>query len=339
MNKICCFLFIFLALCSCSAKSTNDSIAESPVTVAEPISVTVNIQRFDKDLWSYLDNPTPENMRLINNKYKEFLPAFGRITINNSDTFKPEFFSRLRQYFSNEMLGGIYKNTLDTFSDMTSYEEELSVAEKLISENFSGKKLPLLSMHVSGFKENVMVLEGVISISGDKYLGKDYAAYRQFFDDYQRLQMEPGMITRDYLRAWLLSDDVMLIEEKKNLLTEMVQEGKVLYTLSQLLPSWADTKLIGYTADNLKWCEENESKIWKAIVSQNHLYGQDYLMIQKYMNTANYTATLSTESPGRVGAWVGWQIVKAYVAKNATPFGDLLKLDAQKVLKGSVYNP
>lgn len=339
MNNILCFLFLFLALCSCSAKSSNDSIPETPVTVTEQVPVTVNIQRFDKDLWSYLENPTPENMRFINSKYKEFLPAFGRITINNSDTFKPKFFDRLRQYFSNEMLSGIYKNTLDTFSDMTSYELELSVAEKLISENFSGKKLPLLSIHVSGFKENVMVLDGVISISGDKYLGKDYEAYQQFFDDYQRLQMEPGMITRDYLRAWLLSDNVMLVEEKKSLLTEMIQEGKVLYTLSQLLPSWAETELIGYTADNVKWCEENESKIWKAIVSQNHLYGQDYLMIQKYMNTANYTATLSTESPGRVGAWVGWQIVKAYVTKNATSPSGLLALDAQKILKGSGYNP
>ena len=97
--------------------------------------------------------------------------------------------------------------------------------------------------------------------------------------------------------------------------------------------------LIGYTPAQLQWNEEHEPRIWKYMVEQNHLYEQNNLTINKYINDAPYTLTLSPDSPGRVGAWMGWQIVSAYMEKNQVPMIELFRTDSQKILKESGYNP
>jgi len=320
-------LFSFL---SCSGQSANNQVFEEVSTLS--------IVRFDKDLHLYLQNADNANLKMLENKYKNFLPAFGRITINNSDSYKPEFYSRLKQYFSNQMLSKIYDDALNKFADVTPYEKELAIADNSISEYFPGKKLPMLFTHVSGFKENVIILNGVISISTDKYLGSDYPAYKQFFEDYQRIQMQPEMIVRDYLKAWLLSD---MVQAQKNpsLLDGIIKEGKVLYILSKLLPDWTPENLISYTTEQLTWCKDNEKTIWNTVVKKNHLFEQDYQLINKYVNEAPYTATLTTESPGRVGCWLGWQIINSYISNNKVSLSQLITDDAQQILKNAGYNP
>lgn len=321
-----------MSFTNCSGQNSN------PGTFT-PVPQKISIIRFDKDLHQYLKNPTQDNLRGIQIKYKDFLPAFGRITINNSDSYKPEFYTRIQQYFSNQILSRIYTDALNKFEDITPYETELTNANLILMEEYPDKNLPFLYMHVSGFKENAMVVEGVISISIDKYLGVDYPVYKQFFEDFQLLQMQPKMIVRDYLRAWLLSDILPADKKNPHLLDQMIKEGKILYALSKLLPDWNPEDLLGYTTEQLTWCRENEKNIWKVVVEKNHLYEQDYQIINRYMNDAAFTAPLTPDSPGRVGAWLGWQIVNAYVTKNNTSLSQLSNVEAQQILKSSGYNP
>ena len=323
-------LFVFISIYSCSGQNSKSENFAPQSTVA--------IQRFDKELYDYLKDPSSENRKILESKYTKFLPAFGRITINNSDSYELEFYTRLQTYFSNQMLSKIYDDALKTFEDLTSYEQEISYANNLVAGEFNGRYLPALYLHVSGFKENVIVLDNVISLSADKYLGSDYPAYKQFFDTYRLIQMQPKFISRDYLKAWLLSE-VVIAKKNSNLLDEMIKDGKILYSLSVLLPNWLSSDLITYTLEQETWCTNNEKRIWQTIVQSNHLYSQDNLMISKYINDAPYTSNLSTDSPGRVGAWVGWQIVKAYMSKNNVSLNQMLTVDSQKILKDSRYNP
>lgn len=336
MRLLFSYLFVILSLYSCKGQSKDDSISV-PMPVVN--NTTMKIYRFDKDFYQYLSAPSVEKQKDLSLRYKDFLPAFGRITINNSDSNKDEFFNRLQGYFSNQMLSQIYKDALEVFDDVSVYEQELSVAGNLIKQKLPKRGLPGFYMHVSGFKENVVVLDGIISLSVDKYLGKDYSGYKPFFENYQLIQMQSKMVSRDFLRAWLLSEQMLLSEKKRTLLSEMITEGKVLYALSELLPNWNNEDLIGYTTEQLKWSEDNEQAIWKFIVQQKHLYDSDFMTIQKYMNEAPYTTSLSMDSPGRIGAWVGWQIVQNYMSKNKASLMDMISTNSQQILKDSGYNP
>jgi hypothetical protein len=54
-----------------------------------------------------------------------------------------------------------------------------------------------------------------------------------------------------------------------------------------------------------------------------------------------FTSFFGNQSPGRVGAWTGWQICRSWVQKNPNKLlKDLMnELDAQKILAESKYKP
>jgi len=328
-------LFFFLSLTSLNGCAGKNSQSLS----AQDKNESIVIERFDKDLHEWLQNTPDGKPDMLISKYRDFLNAFGSVTVNNSNYEQADFFPSLRKYFSNELLAQIYKDALFTFSNVEGFEKDLTDANQLIGQYFPGKKLPTLSMHVSGLKANTIVLEDMISISIDRYLGAYYPQYQQFFEDYQLIQMQPEMVVRDYLKAWLMGE-LPASNKRKDLLGEMISQGKILYTLKKLLPDWDDKDIIGYTDEQLSWAADNEKNIWKTTLSNNYLYSTESMTIVKYMDEAPYTGTISTDSPGRLGAWLGWQIVKKYAENTNLSLEEIIKeTDNQNILKLSKYNP
>ena len=108
------------------------------------------------------------------------------------------------------------------------------------------------------------------------------------------------------------------------------------------MPDYLDAEKIGYTAEQLKWCEENENYMWRYFIEREMLYSNDQKLIPRFISQAPFSKfylELDNESPGRVGAWLGWQIVRAYAKNNEIPIGDLLKLNAKELFEKSKYKP
>lgn len=334
MKRITYLLFISVLLISCSGTTNRVNAQQEP-------QHDVTIHRLDKILYErFKQNPLDESdLENKTSSYKPLVSAVGRITIEETPDAYPAFWKDLQKYYSNPMLHKIYSDALSEFNDVSAYEEELGKVNTIISEEFEGKELPNLYMHISGFRENVIVLDNAISISIDKYLGTDYPLYKDYFQFYERQQMAPGFITRDYLKAWLMSEVIKPESEDQNMLSSMIYEGKILYALSELLPDMAKNDIVGYTAAQLSWCKDNEKNIWRWLVKDNRLFTTDHMTITRMMNDAPYTADLSKESPGRVGAWVGWQIVQQYAKKKGFLLKDILDMDARTILEGAKYNP
>lgn len=328
-NIIYLLSFIIVSCIGCSGTVKSD--------VKKDGDNTIHIKRFDKQIYNYLSQPTTEKEQYLRNEYPALLPAFGRIAMDNTDP--ANFFPSLKEYFAHPALMQIYKDALSTFENIELYEEKLSEAEAMITHYMNGRKLPQLAMHVSGFKENVIVVNDMISISIDKYLGSNYPAYHDFFKPYELQQMQPDNIVRDYLKAWLMSDIVKQSMEDQTLLSAIVNEGKILYALSLLLPESEPNNLIGYTQEQVKWSMSNEKNIWQKIVKQNYLFSKDQIEINRFVNDAPYTQPISIDSPGRTGSWIGWEIVKRYAEKKGASLMEVINADAQTILKDSKYNP
>src|SRR5690606_7722974 len=125
-----------------------------------------------------------------------------------------------------------------------------------------------------------------------------------------------------------------------NLLQHMIYHGKVLYTMDQVLPAVPDSLKIGYTAQQQEWANYFEPDIWAWFLQENLLYEADYNRIQKYLGEAPFTPELGerNESAPKLGAFIGWKIVRAYMARNKEkPLLDLLATDAQEILDESRY--
>lgn len=324
-------LIILFVLAGCANKSNHQ---KSRVQHKDIV-----IERFDKDFLDCLNDKGSASQLQLMEKYPVLLPAFGKVIVNTPDDNQKTFFKNLTSYFSDTTLKKIYVDAVKKFDNTEKIESELTAANDRLWEILPGKQLPRFCMHVSGFKQNVIVTDSVISISIDKYLGENYPIYKDFFYDYQRSQMKPEFITRDYLRAYVISSLQTEIKNP-NLMSAMISEGKCLYVISKLLPDISTEDLIGYDEKQVKWSKANERAIWRTTIERKYLYNNDYMIISKYMNEAPNTSLISPLSPGRIGSWIGLQIVRNFVKNNPNvAVADILKMDEHKLLELSKYNP
>lgn len=326
-RSVIALLFLFIA-CSCSAQKS------SPYENSSPIPV----KRFDQELYRLTGEQGEEEDARLLREYPEMFEVFGKGVLNMQSPNQPGFFNKLRSYFSEPALRGLYRDALAEYDSIGDIQSELGYAFACLKELFPDKETPDIYMHVSGFNQNVLVGENVLSLSIDKYLGSDYSLYREFFQPYQRIRMQRANVSQDYLKGWIMSEFPFAGKELV-LLDRMIYEGKILYLLSRLLPDREPEQLLGFTTEELQWCRKYEKDIWKRIVEQKHLYTPDRITTNRYLDETPATF-LADEAPGYIGNWIGWQIVSGYIDQtkdNVQVF--MNNANAQEILSRSKYNP
>ncbi|MFC7666155.1 hypothetical protein ACFQT0_00920 [Hymenobacter humi] len=124
-------------------------------------------------------------------------------------------------------------------------------------------------------------------------------------------------------------------------LDAMVHAGKALYFASQMLPCTPDSLLLGYTSREMVGLEANEPRVWGHFLEKNLLYSTTPFLVQKYVGERPNVPEIDKTCPGRVGQWVGLQIVRKYVAEHPeVSLGRLMaEKNAQRILNESHYRP
>lgn len=300
-------------------------------------SISIKINRFDIELYKWLQNKE-SNEKLLQDS--SFLNIFGEKVIFIGKIDSLGFFDRLSSFFSEPTLMGLYQTQQEVFADITPYEQEITTAISLLSEEFPHLKLPEFYMHISGLNQNIIVTDSILSLSADKYLGKDFPLYQTYFYDYQRQQMSPERIVPDYLLG-LLYSEFPFEGNEVSLLNTMLYEGKLRYILSRLLPERNIWESFGYTKEQYNWCMKSESRIWKTILQQKQLYAADYPTISQYINDAPHTAPLTSSSPGKAGVWVGFRLIESYMKQHPkTTLQELIdQIDYQQLFIETKYKP
>ena len=122
----------------------------------------------------------------------------------------------------------------------------------------------------------------------------------------------------------------------------IVSEGKKLYMVDCYLPEVIDSQKIGYTQNELDWITTNEAQIWKYFIENKLLYSTDAELNKRFVEDAPFSKfyiDIDKDSPGRVGVWLGWQIVRSYMNNNSVTLQQLLQTSGEEIFKNSKYKP
>jgi uncharacterized protein YjaZ len=125
-------------------------------------------------------------------------------------------------------------------------------------------------------------------------------------------------------------------------LSFMIYAGKELYLKDALLPEVKDDVKIGYTPEQLQFCIENETYMWRIFIEEKFLFSSDQKLVPRFINPAPFSKfylEIDNQTPGRVGAWLGWQIVRSYMKNNEVSLTQLLQTDAKVIFEKSGYKP
>jgi hypothetical protein len=153
--------------------------------------------------------------------------------------------------------------------------------------------------------------------------------------------MHPEKIVSDYIETWIGNEWVLNTRKNNDLISKMLFEGKILYATKMILPDEPDSLIFGFTADHIRWCENNEKNMWVTLIENKLLFTADYFTIKKLTDIAPYTSEFTAESPGKACNWIGYRIIKKYMKNNPdTSLQELMDNDDyHKIFERARYKP
>ena len=318
MNRLLLvFLLVFLTFVSCDTESKLEKSISN-------IDVDFIIERFDQ--------------------------AFANATVDDLPTLKktyPFMFSRrfhdsvwvnrmkdtLQIALSNEV-EKVYGNLGQTELEIESLFQHL----KYYYKEFKIPRIITVAEYVDS-RNKIIVTDSIVLISLTNYLGADHEYY-QNIHQYVAKNLKPDQVVPDladtYARKYVYQ------KRRKTLLDEMIYFGKILYFKDVMLPKISDERKIGYTTNELKWAILNEESMWQYFIERELLFSTDSKLPGRFINPAPFTKfnlELDSGSPGRLGQYLGWQIVRAYANNNKASLQDILSLDAETLFNNSKFKP
>lgn len=306
------------------------------------ISIDSKVLRFENDLFAFKGKEMNENdVQQLKEKYGLFFDRFVQRIIRVGKPDDPSLAYYLASFVNDESVYEVYTDCEKKYRDFSLYEKELQDAFKFYKYYLSEAVVPAIYTFVSGFNYAIAADDSMLAIGLDMYLGKDCKYYPLLgLPGFKIKNMQEQYIVSDAVFSWL-SVEFEEPQTANDLIGKMVHFGKLYYALKKLLPDKHDTLLTGFSAKQLEWCKNNEKEIWAYFVNNNLFFSQEQTVITKFMGDAPFTPGFPEGSPGRVGHWLGWQIVKNYVKQQPDlPLSDLMKeTDYHKIFNQSKYKP
>ena len=315
--KIYSFLVVLsLIFLSCDKKSKT----ENKVTA---IPLELKVERFDK---IFFETP-PKDLGKVKTAFPFFFPAGNDNSV---------WLNKMQDPIWRE----VYTEVQKKYADFEPVKVELESLFKHIKFYFPKTKTPKVITIISemDYNNKAIYADSLVIISLELYLGKNHTFYQ--FPKYIKQNFEEKQIMPDIVSSFSSRKIPRVMD--KDLLSQMVYNGKQLYLKDLFLPNYSDAEKIGYTPDQIKWCEENESYMWRYFIEEEMLYSADQKLITRFINPAPFSKfylEIDNESPGQVGAWIGWQMVRSYMENNKVSVEDLLKTDAKEIFSKSKYKP
>ena len=115
-----------------------------------------------------------------------------------------------------------------------------------------------------------------------------------------------------------------------------------MYLIDSYLPQIQDSIKIGFSKDKYDWTLANKEEIWMYFIDKDLLFSTDTNLNRRFLDDAPFSKFYMEQdnlSPGRIGVWLGWQIVNAYMQKNDVSLQQLLETDEEIIFKKSKYKP
>lgn len=317
-QQIVLFVVIFMFLFACQSGIQNDvEIAKLPVKI--------ELDRFDLKFYNHEADVIPKLKR----DYPYLFPN------QFSDSV---WISRQKDSLQLILQDAVQK----VFQDLTPLEYKISHLFKHIIFYFPKVKVP----HVITLTNNVdyqiktVYSDSLLLISLDTFLGSKHPIY-EGIPNYIRKELDQKYILCQIVEKF--ASHVIPPLEERTFLAQMLHEGKKMYLQDLLLPDEAETIKIAYTEEELSWVKENELYIWKYLIEHQILYKTDPDLARRLLEPAPFSKfylELDNQSPGRVGRWIGWQIVKSFMNQNPkTSAQELLSMPFQKLFYLSKYKP
>lgn len=314
---------------------------KSTVNKAELSSIKkgihIEIIRYETDLFSLDVNNLAPGLEKLSKKYPD-------VFIPEGVWRNPQMIKQLQEFLQDPIIRDIYKNVMTVYPNLDDITIEIEDALSYYKYYFPNATIPVFYSLIPGIdflSPSVYAIEDTLFINLDMYLGPKNKYYNNsgmplFISE----RCDKKYIAIDCFKKALVYKHLPK-QTPISLLDNMIYEGKKLYFTECLFPNKTDDNIIGYSNEKLTWAEENQAEVWNYIIEKNLLFSKEEKNITNYIGEMPFTKPFSNKSPGRMGTYIGWQIIRGYMEAHPNISIEQLmqNTDSKSILNNSGYKP
>lgn len=316
LKKISVFLIILLAI-SCDQQSENEAKIDK-------VPVNFKVIRFDQEFAA----ATPKTLPKLKQEYPFLFPKQFADSV---------WVNKLNDSIQQEINVEVEK----TFPDFSSEEDRLYSLFQHVKYYFPKFYAPDVITITSevDYKNKTLYTGDFLFVSLDTYLGEDHPFYIGI-QDYLKKNFKQEQIVSD--AASEIAKKYVPRPDSRTFLSHMLYYGKILYLKDLFIPFDSDHEKIGYTEAELDWADANEDQIWRYFIENEVIYDTDSELYSRFLYPAPFSKfylQLDSESPARLGQFIGWQIIRSYMDKNDVSIDRMLNTPAEEIFNKAKYKP
>ncbi len=339
MNRILLSCLVGVTLLACGHGKKSPDL--SAVAVND-----VHIERFDTAFFALDSNNVLQGLKRLNQEFPWFTNDFvggilGAGPLSDTNHVAPlacrQFLVSYRQ---------VEDSVLGKYQHLEGLEKELTQGFRYVKYYFPRYPLPQkVVTYIGPFDgPGVVITPYALAIGLQLYAGQHFPFYltgkgQDMYPLYLSRRFEPAYIPAGCLSV--IGEDLFPdSSDGRPLIEQMIAKGRYWWLVDKFLPAAPDSIKTGLTQQQLGWCNANEGLIWNYFLTNTDLFTVDPDIIKNYIGEAPHTLGMPDASPGNIGVWTGWQIVKKYEESHSdvTP-EQLMRMPVRKIFEDSKYKP
>lgn len=286
------------------------------------IQVDFKIRRIDKELRNCKTEADVLALLDKDPKFSTFFFERGRVP----DSL---IVRQILEFTNYEFSDSLFMDTERVYGDFSALEAEFKKAFQYISYYYPSFKAPDLQLVVSGFGSHGwgtdLALHKDYIVIGLDYFGGPSFTYRP------QAEQVPGYMLRRYDKKHMLTTVLLRISKLFNrdfppkgamtapdetMIADMISYGKSYYFMSQMAPFKADSLIIGYKEEDMVNIFRNQEHIYGHFLDNKLFFEKSDRLKNTYLGEAPRVSAIADKCPGRIGRWLGWQIIEHYMYEN-----------------------
>jgi len=281
------------------------------------IQIDLEFERFEKTMFT---GGSPNEMAEIN---RDLMERGGELyefyvydMLRSGSVYDDSIGNYLWYFVSDSIMQIVFDDIEAEFSDFEELEVQIVDAFKHLKYHLPNAPQPAKVITYNGaYSYGVVSTDSVIGVGLEMYLGPENQIVKEIrFPLYVKEKMQRDYLPVDVAQSWL-TRNVMVLEEGETFLSSMIYHGKLLYTIQALMPDLSEHLIMRYTADEYDYARASEYSVWQYLVDMNWIYSIDMKVKLRFFEEAPTTVGID-ESPGRIGQFMGWQMVRSYMDAN-----------------------
>ena len=299
--------------------------------------LTISILRYEDDLFSLDMAHLPQEVERLSKIYP---PLLIEPEIWNDTTQ----IKQLKAYLEDTVIIALY-NAVEKVVKTDKLVKELATAFGYYKVFYPNDSIPTIITLIPGLDidmPSVYIYDDVLYVNVDMYLGADNYYYKAIegFPAYIAERCAPEYLPIDIFKKAMVYKHLGRVPHT-TLIDNIITEGKKLYFTEMMFPDMDERLIIGYSEEKYKWATDYLGNAWNYLIEKNELFGKGDALIRCYIEESPFTKPFGNESPGRIGTFIGWKLIRSYMKNNPNVIlSELMQdVDYQKILNASKFKP